>query len=479
MSLKKQALSGIFWSSLHTFGTQIISFVVSIVLARILLPKEFGLIAMITIFIGIGNVLINGGLSYSLIRTENSDEEDFSTVFYFNLIGSIFIYWLIFIVAPLIADFFDQNLLTLIIRVYSLTFVINSFSTVQLTRLTKIMDFRTQTVVSIPAIVLGGIFGVALAYNGYGVWSLVWNNIIQSVFTSIFLWHYSKWKPMWLFNFKKFKYHFNYGVKLMLSGILDVVFVNGYSIIIGKFFLPAQVGYYNRAESFQMFPVNTISSIINKVTFPLFSSMQNDNVRLKYAYKTIMQMIILIMVPILFMMAVLAEPLFRFLFTEKWLPAVPYFQILCFNGLLYPIHAYNLQILNLKGRSDLFLKLEVIKKVLAVFVIVISFNFGIYGLVYGNVLSSVISFFINTYYSGKFIDYSAWEQIKDLFPLILIGVLIGVIIHGLDQFLVNYLFFDISRLILCGGLGMLLFGFFVYLFKMNLFNQLKYLIKNQ
>jgi teichuronic acid exporter len=477
MSLKKQALSGVFWSSMQLFGTQGIGFMVSIILARLLLPAEFGLIAMITIFIGLGNVLINGGLSYSLIRTENPDEEDFSTVFYFNLIGSIFIYAFIFLVAPLIAAFFNQELLTLIVRVYSITFVINAFSTIQTTRLTKIMDFKTQMIVSIPSLIIGGTVGVTLAYIGYGVWSLVWSSIVQTLAATIQLWYWSKWKPLWIFNFEKFKYHFHYGIKLMFSGILDIIFVNAYTIIIGKFFAPSQVGFYNRADSLQMFPVNSLSSIVTKVSFPLFSSIQNDNLRLKTVYKRIMQMIIFLVVPVLLFMAVLAEPLFRFLFTEKWLPAVPYFQILCFNGILYPIHSYNLQILNVKGRSDLFLKLEVVKKIFVIIVIVISFNFGIYGLLYGSVFTSIISFFINTHYSGKFLNYSAWEQTKDLLPIIMIGCVIGAIVYFLDQIFVSYLFFDFSRLFFGGIVGVLLYGIISYLLKISPLNELINIVK--
>lgn len=478
MSLKKQALSGVFWSSIQLFGTQGIGFVVSIILARLLLPAEFGLIAMITIFIGLGNVLINGGLSYSLIRTENPDEEDFSTVFYFNLIGSIFIYAFIFLVAPQIAAFFNQELLTLIVRVYSITFIINSFSTIQTTRLTKIMDFKTQMIVSIPSLIISSVIGITMAYNGYGVWSLVWSSIVQSLAATIQLWYWSKWKPLWIFNFEKFKYHFHYGIKLMFSGILDIIFVNAYTIIIGKFFAPSQVGFYNRADSLQMFPVNSLSTLITRVSFPLFSSIQNDNLRLKSVYKRIMKMIIFMVVPILVFMAILAEPLFRFLFTEKWLPAVPYFQILCFNGILYPIHSYNLQILNVKGRSDLFLKLEVIKKILVVVVILISFNFGIYGLLYGSVFTSIVSFFINTHYSGKFLNYSAWEQTKDLLPIIMIGFTSGVIIYFFDQILVNYLFLDIGRLFFGVIVGLLLYGIVSYFFKISSLNELIIIIKS-
>ncbi|MBC5864214.1 lipopolysaccharide biosynthesis protein [Flavobacterium turcicum] len=467
MSLKKQALSGVFWSSLQLFGTQGIGLVVSIILARLLLPAEFGLIAMLGIFMGLAATLINSGLTTSLIRSENLDEEDYSTVFYFNLVVSGLLYVLFILVAPFIADFYNQPVLTAVVRVYSVTFVINAFSAIQITRLNKNMDFKTQLKVSIPSLILGCSIGIAMAYYGYGVWSLVWSAIIQALASTVQLWYFAKWKPLWGFNKEKFHYHFHYGIKLMFSGILDILFVNAYTIIIGKFFAPAQVGFYNRAESLQMFPVSAINSIIGKVTFPLFATIQNDDVRLKMVYKKIMQMVLFLVTPTLVLMAVLAEPLFRFLLTEKWLPAVPYFQILCFNGILYPIHSYNLQILNVKGRSDLFLKLEIVKKILTVVIILISFQFGIYGLLYGSVVGSVLCFFINTHYSGRFLKYSAWEQTKDILPIIAVSVLAGAVTLAADLFLNNYYFIDFFRLVFGSILGVLVFTAAAFLFKLG------------
>jgi len=479
MSLKKQALSGVFWSSTQLFGNQFIGFGVSLILARLLLPSEFGLIAMIGIFIGLGTALINSGLTQSLIRSENLDDEDFSTVFFFNLGGSIIIYSIIYFVAPFIATFYNQEVLTLIVRVYCIVFIINAFSAIQITRLTKMMDFKTQMKVSIPSLIIGSSVGIYMAYNDYGVWSLVWSSITQTIAGTLQLWFWSKWRPLWVFNIAKFKYHFQYGVKLMLSGILDLIFTNAYTIIIGKFFAPAQVGFYNRAETLQMLPVRSISSIITKVSFPLFSSIQNDDVRLKSIYKRIMQMVVFIVTPSLILMAVMAEPLFRLLFTEKWLPAVPYFQILCFNGILYPIHSYNLQILNVKGRSDLFLKLEIFKKIIVVLVILVSFQYGIYGLLYGSVLTSVIAFFINTHFSGKFLNYPAWEQTKDLLPIISLGILIGAVIYFLDRNFTCDIPNDFFRIVLGVSLGGVVYIAAAYLFKMNSVTELIHIIQRK
>ncbi|MEO0037577.1 MAG: hypothetical protein RIQ59_788 [Bacteroidota bacterium] len=479
MSLKKQALSGVFWSSLQMFSTQGISFVVSIILARLLMPAEFGLIAMLGLFMGLGTALINSGLTQSLIRTSDAEEDDYSTVFFFNLIGSIFIYGIIFLIAPYIALFYKQQLLTAIIRVYSITFIINAFSAIQTTRLNKKMDFKTQMKVSVPSLIIGSVVGITLAFNGFGVWSLVWSAIIQALAATIQLWLWSKWKPILVFNKDKFKHHFYYGVKLTVSGILDIIFTNAYTIIIGRFFAPAQVGYYNRADTLQMLPVGSASSIITKVSFPLFASIQNDNSRLKSVYKRIMQMVIFLVAPTLVLMAVLAEPLFRLLFTEKWLPAVPYFQILCINGIMYPIHSYNLQILNVKGRSDLFLKLEIVKKVLLVIVLAISFQYGIYGLLYGSVVSSVLCLFINTHYSGKFISYPATQQMLDLLPILLISAFVGFIVLYFDKFVTTYDLNDFVRLLLGSSIGLLLFSVLSYVFRLDSLFEIIKIIKRQ
>lgn len=444
-----------FWTFAQQFGTQGIGFLVSIVLARILLPKDFGLIGMISVFVGIGISLVNSGLTQSLIRSKSPDQEDYSTVFFFNLAGSLLVYVLLFFTAPLIADFFSQPVLVNIVRVYCLSFIISAFSQVQMTRLTKEMNFKLQMTIAIPSLIGAGLLGIFLAYKGYGVWSLVWMSLFQAFLSSTQLWLRTGWSPSFVFSKEKFRYHFKFGYKLTLSGLLDTVFTNIYQIIIGKFFIAAEVGFYTRANSLRQLPVNNLSAALNKISYPLFASIQNDDVRLKKAYKQIMQMVIFVIAPVLVIMGVLAEPLFRFLFTAKWLPAVPYFQILCVAGILYPLHAYNLNILNVKGRSDLFLKLEIIKKIIVIIIIVITIKFGIIGLIWGQLINSVISFFINTHYSGRFIKYNAWQQAKDVLPLIFLAFIAGAIVWGIDFELTNNK--DIFRLLIGGTAG--IFGY--------------------
>lgn len=465
MSLKKQALSGMIWSSIQTFGNQIIGFGISLILARLLLPSEFGLIAMIGIFMAVSSVLIGSGLGGSLIRTDNPTHVDYSTVFVFNLVGSVILYFLMFVAAPFISEFFKQPQLIEITRIYCIVFIINAFGAVQVTRLHKNLDFKTETKASLSSGFVSGITGVTLAYLGFGVMSLVWMSIVGSIVNVTMLWGQSGWKPSLIFDKQKFKYHFNFGSKLVASSLLDTVFTNAYVLIIGKFFNPTQLGFYNRADSMKQLPVTTLSSILNKVTFPIFAEIKNDDVRLKSVYKQIMKMVIFIIAPILALMAALGEPLLRFLFTEKWLPAVPYFQILCIAGVLYPLHAYNLSILNVKGRSDLFLRLEVIKKILLTVVLLISFFFGIYGLLWGQVIFSCLAFFINTHYSGKFLKYTSLEQLKDISPILLLATSAGGLIYFVNIILSTSS--DLVRLLVGGFVGIFYYLTFARVFKFD------------
>lgn len=479
MSLRATATKGVFWTFMQQFGTQIIRFGVMLVLARLLMPAEFGLIGMITVFMGIGQSLMDSGLTQSLIRSENPDQEDYSTVFFFNLTGSVIVYFLIFFTAPLIASFYSQPILIDILRVYCLSFIIMAFSAVQLTRLTKQMDFKTQMTVAIPSIIGSGLLGIFLAYKGYGVWSLVWMNVFQHFLNSAQLWIRTKWQPSFIFSVIKFKEHFNFGYKLTLSGLLDTFFTNIYQIIIGRYFVASQVGFYTQANTVKQLPVTNISGALSKVTYPLFASIQNDDIRLKRVYKEIMQMVVFVLTPVLIIMGVLAEPLFRFMFTEKWLPAVPYFQIMCLGGILYPIHSYNLNILKVKGRSDLFLKLEIIKKIMVAITITISIQFGIMGLIWGQLVNSILAFVINTHYTGKFLKYNTLQQSLDILPILFLGFFVGACVWFSDNYLHINQLQDFYRLTILALGGSILYIAFAYLFKMSSLDSIKKIILKQ
>jgi teichuronic acid exporter len=455
--IRNQTFSGLFWTFSQQFSSQLIIFINSIFLARLLLPSEFGLIAMVTVFVAIGNSLVIGGMSSSLIRTPNANDEDYSTVFYVNLAVSLVLYFIIYFCAPFIADFYKQSMLVAIIRIYTLTFIITAFVAVQTTRLTKEMQFKIQMKMQIPSLIVGGISGIILAYLGYGVWSLVWMNLIQKFLFTIQHWFYSDWKPSLTFSIPKFKEHFNFGSNLTLESIINSLFDNAYSIIIGKFFAVNILGYYNRANTLQSLPAANIGQALDKVTYPLFSKMQTDDERLKIGYKKILQQVIFWILPLMVFSAILAYPIFRFLFTEKWVPAVPYFQILTVAGILYPLQTYNLNILRVKGRSDLTLRINIIKKITFIIFVAIAVRFGIIVLLYFQVLYAVVAYFYNSYYSGKFINYPAMEQLKDILPIVVLGLIAGFILLILDVYLFKYLD-DLIRIILGFLTGYLTFG---------------------
>lgn len=463
MSLRRKTISGLIWTFGQQFGNQIIGFLVSIVLARILMPEDFGLVGMITVFLAIGQTLVDSGLSQSLIRTDQLTKEDYSTVFIFNLAGSVLIYLLIYLIAPLIGVFYRQEILTDILRVYSLIFIINAFSTIQFTILTKELNFKTQLLVTIPSLLLAGLLGIVLAYRGLGVWSLVYMTIARSVLTSVQLWIRSKWKPSLVFSWTSFRLHFQFGYKLTLSSLIDTVFKNIYQIVIGRFFVPSEVGFYTRADTTKQLPISNLSNALNKVTYPVFSSIKDDDNRLKAAYKEIMQMVVFIIAPTLCLLASVADDLFVLLFTEKWLSAARYFQIMCLAGILYPIHSYNLNILKVKGRSDLFLRLEIIKKAIVILILAVTIPRGIIWMLWGQVAASCIAFFINTYYSGIFLKYTSKEQLLDVLPAILLAILCGVTSWQANELLCRETnlskLFSLALSILIGGLVYIAFAF--------------------
>lgn len=477
MSLRKRAFSGILWSFGQQFSVQVLSFGVSIILARLLEPADFGILGMIAILIAVGNALMDGGLTSSLIRSQNLTSADYSTVFYVNIGGSILVYIGCYIMAPLVASFFKQEILTAVIRLYSLTFVINAFAGVQFTRLTKDMNFKKQLIIQLPSVVGGGLVGIFLSYSGYGVWSLVWMHITQSFLQTVQLWFSSNWRPEAIFDIQKFKMHVKFGYKLMLSGILDTFFNNIYNVVIGKFFSIAQVGYYTRAYSVRQLPVQNIAGALNRVTYPLFASIQHDDEKLRSAYKKLMQQVLFWVAPILITLLIIAEPFFTFLFTDKWLPAVPYFQLLCIGGIMYPLHAYNLNILNVKGRSDLFLKLEIIKKSIVLAGVLSTIRFGIYGLLYFEIFSSVLFYFINGWYSGKMIGYSVMNQLADILPIFLVAAAVGIIVWFLNSYVIRtHIPNNFVRMVICSGTYFSLYFGTAYIFKLPAIGELGKLI---
>ncbi len=435
MSLRKKTIGGVFWTVIDTFILKGFSFFATIVLARWLGPEEFGLVGMIAVFIAIGTSITDSGLSNSLIRTKNADDKDFSTVFILNLGLSVGAYLLLFFAAPYIADFYDQPILKNIVRVYCLCFIFSAFSAVQLARLTTNMQFKKITKLNIPGTIIGTLIGLILGYFGFGVWSIVFMYLSTQLIQSVSLWLSSTWRPSLQYSNEKGKYHYGYGYKLMLSGLLNTVFSNIYNIVIGKFYSTRELGFFERSKSFNSYPVTTITGVVSRVTFPLLASLQDDKERISAVYKKLMGLTFFITAPLMLGAAAVARPLFLLVLGEQWVEAVPYFQILCLAGMFYPIHAFNLNVFKVYGRSDLFLRLEVIKKMIITIALIIGFQFGIIGLVWSSVISNYLALFVNTYYSAGMINYSSQRQFLDMLPTFVISSLMfGIITFILTSF---------------------------------------------
>lgn len=464
MELKKQATKSAFWAFIEQFSAQLIGFGVSLVLARLLMPEDFGTIALFGVVMNVSAVLINGGLTSSLVRTQNVDDRDLSTVFWFNIVISFLIYIVIFTTAPHISNFYNKPILTELIRVYAIILIVDSFVSVQAMRFEKELDFKTTFRIKLPSLLIGGALGIVLAWQGFGVWSLVYSAIFKNVISTIQYWFYSDWRPSFIFNKIKFRYHFSFGIRITASALLDVVFSNLFTIIIGKKFSSVELGYYDRADGLKQLPINNIAATLNRVAFPLFAKISHDNERLKNVYQEMLKLVIFVIAPIIGIMIIEALPLIRFLLTEKWLPAVPYFQILSLAGLLYPIHAYNLNILNAKGRSDLFLKLEILKKLLVIIIILLMIPFGMYGLVWAQVILSVMALFINTFFTGKFLNYNIFQQLKDLFPSIAVATFIGLILWLFDKEIL-YSQKDLIRIIVLTTLYLIIYFGITYMLR--------------
>ncbi len=436
------------------------------------MPEMFGLIAMVIVFISIGTALMDSGMTSSLIRTKEPDQTDYSTVFVTNLIVSFAVYGVVFLSAPYIAAFYDQEILTEIIRLLALSFVIRAFVAVHVAKLTKEMNFKLQMQLQIPSTIIAGIVGVSMAYAGYGVWSLVSLNLAQAIVFTVQNWVFIPWKPSLVFDKKRFKYHFKFGYKLTLSSLLDTIYNDAYRIVIGKFFSPAQVGFFHQAETLRLFPVQQIGAVIGKVSYPFFSNIDGDQ-KLKLAYKKVLKLVLIVVVPVMLSLILIAEPGFRFLFGEKWLPAVPYFQILAIVSIFRPISAYNLNILKVKGRSDIFLYLEIAKKVIGSVFIIGGVYFGVMGMVIALSVFSILSYIIDMHFSGRIIEYKVFEQLNDIFPLVSAGGVAFGISFWLKDTFEALISSDLLQSIVFGSVLITVFYGFAFVFDREVFRIIK------
>lgn len=423
MNLKEKTFQGMTWSFIENSSRHVITFVVGIILARLLSPREFGLIGMIIIFIAISKLLVDSGFNQALIRKKNCTQTDYSTIFYFNIIASIFLYSLLFIFSESIARFFDEPKLKLIVQILGIVIIINSLTIIQKTQLVKSLDFKLLTKVSIIASTMSGITGITLASTGFGVWSLVVKTLADATITTFLLFLWNKWKPSFFFSKNSFKELFSFGSKLLLARLINTIYRNIYYFIIGKFYSAKELGFFTKADRFRNVASENIYFVINRVSYPVLASIQNDTKKLKQSYRKLLKSSMLITFFLLMGLAAVSKAMILTLIGRQWLQSVIYLQLLCFVGIMYPLYALNLNILKVLGRSDLCLNLEIIRNLFAIPMIIIGIFWGIKIMIIGLIISSILAFLLNSHWSGKFIGYSLYEQLKDIFPAFLLSLI--------------------------------------------------------
>lgn len=415
-NLRNRTIKGVGWSAFDSVLGQGVTFIVGIVLARILSPDEYGLLGLITIFITILNSIVDSGLSTSLIRKKDVTDADYSTLFIANLLLSIVMYVVLFFSAPAIASFFQRAELIALTRVTGLVIIINALSIVQYTLLSKRIDFKTKTKASFIAAVLSGGVGIAMAYTGFGVWALVGQMLVKQFIYSLCLWIMNHWVPRMDFSKQSFKYMWGFGWKLLVSGLLDTTWSQIYQMVVGKFYAPATLGQYTRAREYAGIFSSNINTIVSRVSFPVLAEIQDDKERLVAAYRKIITTTMFVTAICMISLGAIAEPLIYCMIGPQWHQAAIFLPFLCVSLSLLPLHAINLNMLKVQGKSGLFLKLEIYKKIISIAPICLGIFVGIYWMVVCSVITGIISFFLNSYYSGKLLGYSSWMQLKDVAP---------------------------------------------------------------
>lgn len=437
--LKGRTINGLLWSFGDLAGNQGMQFLIQIILARLLLPEHFGLIGIVLIFVALSNSLVDSGFTQALIRERKPTQVDYSTVFHFNLAMSLVLYGCIYLTAPAIGAFFGEEQLTLFIRVMAISIIIKSFELVPRAILSKEIDFKTQATVNVIASLFSGLIAIFMAFSGFGIWSLIVRLLVMNASQSILFFVMKKWLPSWTFSFRSFRRLYHFGWKLLVSGLIDTLGQNLFAVLIGRNYSAGQLGYYMNASKFSDVVTQSLTAAIQRVTYPVLSRIQDEDERLKDNYRTLVKLSAFLIFPMMLGLAAIAEPMVRIVFGSQWEPMTIYFQLLCIAGMLYPIHALNLNILQVKGRSDIFLYLEVGKfsMTLGLVFLAIWLDLGMIGLVALIVVDSYSALLLNMYFSGKEIDYTVRRQLEDLFPSFLLaagmGTLTYVVGHLLDS----------------------------------------------
>ena len=427
---RKTIISSLIFKFFERVGSQGIAFIVGLILARLLTPSDYGLVSMLTIFIAVAGVFVQSGLGTALVQKKGVDEQDYSSVFYLSLLIAIIMYILLFAVAPFISDFYRMPQITSLLRINALILIPGAFNSIQNAKLVKEMQFKKMLFCNLGAVLISGFIGVFMAFQGYGAWALVGQQIAGALSICVIMLFAVKWKPKLVFSFAKVKTLFSFGWKLLVSGLLDTLYINLQSLVIGKKFSAATLGYYNRGRSFPELVMTNVNGSINAVMLPAYSAEQDDKKRLKVMMRRSIMTSSFFVLPAMAGLAAVAKPLVLLLLTEKWLPAVPFLQLSCIIYAFWPIHTANLQAINAMGRSDIFLKLEIIKKTFGVIILIITvFYFdSVMAILIGSILTVPISMFLNAYPNDKLLNYNISEQVKDILPSLGISLAMGVLV---------------------------------------------------
>lgn len=460
-SVRSKLLHGVAWNFTEKILVKAVSFVISIILARLLAPSDYGLTGMLAVFLSVSSVFIEGGLAKALIQRQDCQDIDYSTAFVTNVSMSLVIYVVLFFAAPLIADFYDEPLLVSLTRAMALTIVLGSFNIVQRAKLMANVDFKSLAQINVLSIIVTGAIGITMAYLGYGVWALVGQAIGSTLFLIFIFPFYSKWKPSLRFSKESFSRLFGFGSKLMITGVYSVIFNNIATICIGKAYKSQQLGYYTRASQFPDLISFTVNDVLGTVTFPVLSELQNDKDRLVAVYRKSLLATALVIFPVMVLCALLAYPLVLILLTEKWVPCVVLMQWLCLARIFTPLSALNMNILNAVGRSDLFMKLDFSKAPLTIIILAITIPISVEAIVIGSFVDSFLCFFINAYLPGRMFGYGAWQQLKDWKYIILSILLMSVAVYLFMQVVQNVWL----QLFIGGTIGIVVYSACCYFFK--------------
>lgn len=449
-SLKEKTVNGTMWSAADAFLGQGVTFIVGLVLARLLSPEEYGLIGIVTIFTTIMFGIVDSGFSNSLIRKLKVTDEDYCTLFIVNMAISVFMYALLFVSAPVIAHFFERPQLVSLCRVMGLLLIIQALSIVQYTILSRNIDFKTKTKASLISAIISGVIGIAMAFMGYGVWSLVAQQLSKQLLYSLCLWVFNKWWPKLKFSIESFKYMWSFGWKLLLSGLLERIWAQLYQTVVGKCYSPATLGQYSRAKEYASIFSSNLTTIVQRVSYPVLSQVQDDKTRMISAYRRVIKITMFVTAICMISLGAVSEPLIYCLIGPQWHQAATFLPLICISLSLYPLHAINLNMLQVQNRTDIFLYLEIIKKAIAVGPICLGIFINIYWMLIGSIVAGIIAFFLNSYYTGRLLGYTSWAQLKDIAPSFGIAFCIALSVYFLKYLPLSY-WIVLPMQILVGG----------------------------